>query len=184
MSDRSMGARAAAAAMVIAAGGVLPMAAWAGDLFVCPELKAAVVDAERGFASHKGAVAAQAKPLMDLGKTYLAKKTLSGAQSCSVVEVSMDEPKMRLRDTAYRCQFPSVFKLDKALRAQLSRCIAGEVDDPSDPDDFTLWVERVSSGEGYRSVEVNAQANAVNGLTLQVRQSVCTNKGNGLACEE
>jgi hypothetical protein len=51
------------------------------------------------------------------------------------------------------------------------------------PDDFTLWVDRVPSGEGYRGIEVNAQADTVTGLTLRVRQSVCTNKGEGMAWE-
>lgn len=162
----------------------LPAAAEARDAFVCAELKAAVADAGRGFAAHKGALNPQAKPLPAGGKTYLAKKILTGATSCSVVDVGMDEPTMRLRQTAYSCQFPGVSRLDKDLRTGLTRCVAGEVDDPSDPHDFTLWVDRVSSGEGYRGVEVNAQANTVTGLTLQVRQSVCTNKGEGMACEE
>lgn len=173
-----------AAGTVLATGLGLSTAALASDVFVCAELKAAVADAERGFAAHKGALNPQAKPLPAGSKTYLAKKILTGATSCSVVDVSMDEPTMRLRQTAYSCQFPGVSKLDKALRTGLTRCVGGEVDDPSDPDEFTLWVDRVSSGEGWRGVEVNAQAKAVDGLTLQVRQSVCTNKGNGLACEE
>lgn len=176
--------RPLAVGMVLMACLAQPTVAATRETFVCSELKAAVADAERGFAAHKGALNPQAKPLPAGSKTYLAKKILTGATSCSVTDVSMDEPTMRLRQTAYSCQFPGVSRLDKALRTGLTRCVAGEVDDPSDPDELTLWVDRVSSGEGYRGVEVNAQANAVNGLTLQVRQSVCTNKGNGLACEE
>lgn len=176
--------RPLAAGMVLMACLALPTVATARETFVCSELKAAVADAERGFAAHKGALNPQAKPSPAGGKTYLVKKPLTGAASCSVVDVNMDEPTMRLRQTAYSCQFPGVSRLDKALRAELTRCVAGEVDDSSDPDELTIWVDRVSSGEGYRGVEVNAQANGVNGLTLQVRQSVCTNKGNGLACEE
>ncbi len=162
----------------------LPSAAWAGDVVVCAELKAVVADAERGFASHKGAANDQASQAGAPGKTYGAKKTMTGATTCSVVDVRLDDPGMRMRQTGYSCQFPSVVKLDKALRTQLTRCVAGEVDDPSDPDDVTLWVDRVSSGEGYRGTEVNAQVNALKGLTLWVRQTVCTNKGNAQSCEE
>lgn len=162
----------------------LPAGVWAGDVWVCAELKAAVADAAQGFASHRGAANAQASQAGAPGKTYQAKKTMTGAKACSVVDVSVAEPTMRMRQTGYTCQFPSVFKIDKALRTQLTRCIAGEVDDPSDPADFTLWVERVSSGEGYRGTEVNAQVHPLNGLTLWVRQSVCTNTGDKPACEE
>lgn len=176
-----------AAGTVLATCLGLQTAALAGDVFVCAELKAAVADAQRGFASHKGALNARATPSSPGGapdKTYLAKKTMTGAKACSVVDVSLDVPKMRVRQTGYSCQFAALSKLDKALRAELTRCVAGEVDDPSDPDDLTIWVDRVSSGEGYRGTDVNAQANAVNGLTLWVRQTVCTNKGDGQACEE
>lgn len=173
-----------AAGAVVATCLGLPTSALASDVFVCTELKAAVADAGYGFASHKGALKAQTNIASTSSKTYRTKKSLTGAKACSVVDVSLDEPKMRVRQTGYSCQFPAAFKVDKALRAELTRCVAGEVDDPSDPDDLTLWVERVSSGEGYRGTEVNAQANAVNGLTLGVRQTVCTNQGGGQACEE
>lgn len=172
------------AAAVLAACLALPAAAMAREVFDCGELKAAVADAKHGFASHKGALKAQASPSPALGKTYLARQSMAGATACSVSEVKLDEPKMRLRQTAYGCRFAGVSKLDAALRTRLMRCVAGEVDDPSDPDDLTIWVDRVSSGEGYRGTEVNAQANAVDGLTLLVRQSVCTNHGGGQACED
>ena len=173
------------AGAVLAACWALPTAAVAaGDAFVCAELKAAVADAEGGFAAHKGALKAPSNAAQTAGKTYLTSQSMKGARTCSVVEASLDEPKLRLRQTAYICQFPAVLKLDQRLRDELTRCVAGEVDEPSDPDEFTLWVDRVSSGEGYRATEVNALANPVTGLTLQVRQSVCTNKGNGQACEE
>ena len=180
--DRSW--RPLAAGAVLIACFVLPTAAMARDVFVCKELKAAVADAGRGFASHKGALNAQTNSSRAPGKTYLASQSMTGATACSVVDVDLDEPKMRLRQTAYSCQFSGVSKLDKALRSQLTRCVAGEVDDPSDPDELTIWVDRVSSGEGYRGTAVNAQANAVDGLTLLVRESVCTNKGDGQDCEE
>lgn len=67
-----------------------------------------------------------------------AKKTMTGAKTCSVVAVHLDEPKMQLRQTGYSCKFPAVFKIDKALRERLSRCVAGEVDEDSDPDKFTI----------------------------------------------
>jgi hypothetical protein len=117
-------------------------------------------------------------------KTFLARKSMAGAAICGADEVSLDEPKMRQRQTACRCQFLGISRLDKALRAQLTRCGAGEADDPSDPEELTLWVIHVSSGESYRATEVNAQADAVSGLTLRVRLSVCTNTGGGLACDE
>ncbi len=160
------------------------MTALAGEVFVCAELKAAVADAGRGFAAHKGALNPQAKPSPAGGKTYLVKKSLTGAASCSVVDVNMDGPTMRLRQTAYSCQFSGVSRLDQALRTQLTRCVAGEVDGPMDPEDFTLWVSRVSSGEGYRGTEVNVQVNPLNVLTLWVRQTLCTNTGDEPACEE
>ena len=172
------------AVTVVATGWALPTAAMAREAFVCQELKAAVADAQRGFASHKSSLVAPVNVATMPGKTYQAKKLMTGAKTCRVVDVSLDEPQMQMRQTGYSCQFPAVFKLDKALRAQLTRCVAGEVEDESDPDDFTLWVDRVSSGEGFRGTEINAQVNAVDGLTLWVRQSVCTNKGNSLACEE
>jgi hypothetical protein len=96
----------------------------------------------------------------------------------------MDEPKMRLRQTGYRCQYPAVRQLGQALRAELKRCVSGEVDDPSDPGEITIWVERLSSGEGYRATEVTAVVNPVDGMTLWVRQSVCTNQGGGQACDD
>lgn len=173
------------AATVVASWLALPAVAMASEVFACQELKAAVADAQHGFASHKGALATPQSELADsFGKTYQAKKTMTGAKACRVVDVSLDEPKMRLRQTGYRCQFPAVSKLDKGLRAELTHCVAGEVDDASDPEDFTIWADRASSGEGYRGTEVSAQVNAANGLTLWVRQSVCTNKGNGQSCED
>ncbi len=173
------------AATVVATWLALPTVAMASEMFACKELKAAVTDAQHGFALHKGALATpRGEPAHPLEKTYQVKKTMTGATACRVVEVSLDEPKMRLRQMGYRCQFPAVFKLDKSVRAELTRCVAGEVDDASDSDEFTIWVERVSSGEGYRGTEVSAQVNAATGLMLWVRQSVCTNKGDGQACEE
>jgi hypothetical protein len=156
----------------------------ASDVFVCGELKAAVADAVRNLAAYNDVLKAQAKPSLASGRTYTAKLSMSGATACSVVDVSLARPKMSLRQTGYSCQFAGVSKLYKAFRAQLTRCVAGEVEDPSDTEEFIIWVDRASSGEGYRGTEVNAQANVVNGLTLLVRQSVCTNKADGLDCEE
>jgi hypothetical protein len=156
----------------------------ASDAFVCSELKAAVADAERDFLAHKGGLKVQTRATEAEERTYLAQKPMTGATACQVVDVKRDEPQMRLRQSAYSCQFAEVSRLDEALRSRLIRCVAGEVDDPSDPDELTIWVDRVSSGEGYRGTEVNAQANPVNGLTLLVRQSVCTNRGDGQACED
>lgn len=172
--------------VLIATLGVQPTVAVASELSICPELKAALAEVPRGFAAHKGALLPPGSDAKSQGKTstYQAKKTMAGAKDCRVVDVSMDEPKMLIRQTGYSCQFPATLKIDKALRSQLARCVAGEADDDSDPDEFTIWVDRVSSGEGYRGTEVSAHANAVDGLTLWVRQTVCTNKGKGLACEE
>jgi hypothetical protein len=172
------------AALGVALSLALPTAAVAADVFACAELKAAVTEAGQGFASYKGAAKVETNVARTSAKIHLAKRSMTGATACHVVDVNLDEPKMRLRQTAYSCGFSGVSKLDKALRTQLTRCVAGEVDDPSDPDELTIWASRVSSGEGYRGIEVNAQANAVNGLTLLVRQSVCTNKGSGQACED
>ena len=179
---RAVHARFACAVVVMSLA--LPVAAMAGDAFVCQELKAVVAEAGQGFSSFKGALRVQTNLARTASNIHSAKKSMTGATACSVVDVNQDQPKMRLRQTAYSCQFSKLFKLDKALRAQLTRCVAGEVDDPSDPDELTIWVDRVSSGEGYGGTEVTAQVNAVDGLTLLVRQSVCTNKGNGLACED
>ena len=172
------------ASLVLAAGAALPAVANASDRLVCQELKAAVADAQRGFAAYKGALVKTGEASDALGQTYAAKKSLTGAKVCRLVEVNLNEPKMRLRRTAYRCEFPAVRKLDPALLAELKRCVAGEVDDPTDPYDFTIWVERVSSGEGYRATEVTAVVNPVDGMTLLVGQSVCTNQGGGQACED
>ena len=173
------------AATVVATWLAVPTVAMASEVFACQELKAAVSDVPKGFAAHKGALSTPPNPAFKGWKTYKAKKTMTGAKTCSVVEVHLDEPQMRLRATGYRCQFPTVLKLDKSLRAELTRCVAGEADDdPSEPNEFTIWVDRVSSGEGYRATEVTALVNAADGLTLSVRQSVCTNKGNGQACED
>lgn len=171
-------------ATVVATWLAVPTVAMANEMFACQELKAAVSDAQKGFAAHKGALAAPSNPAVKGWKTYQAKKTMTGAKTCSVVAVHLDEPKMQLRQTGYSCKFPAVFKIDKALRERLSRCVAGEVDEDSDPDEFTIWADRVSSGEGYRATEVTALVNAADGLTLWVRQSVCTNKGSGQACED
>lgn len=172
------------AGALLAAAGVLPTAAFAGELLNCLELKAALADVPRGFAAHKGALLPPGGSANPLGRTYQAKKTMTGAKACRVVDVSMDEPKMLIRQMGYSCQYPAVIKLDKALRSQLTRCVAGEAEDDSDPHEFTIWVDRVSSGEGYRGTEVSALFNPVDGLTLWVRQTVCTNKGNGQACED
>ena len=178
------GAGSIVAGAVLASCLALPTAAVASDVFVCAELKAAVADAGNGFAAYRGALKAQTDPSPAFGKTYLAKQIMKGAKACSVVDVSLEEPKMRLQQAAYSCEFAGLSKLDKALRTQLTRCVSGEVDDPPDLDEFTIWVDRVSSGESYRATEVNVQANAVNGLTLLVRQSLCINKGDGPSCED
>ena len=183
-SARFRGAGSLVAGIVWAACAALPTAAEASDVLVCQELKAAVADAQRGFAAHKGALIRPGEPANALGKTYQAKKSMTGAKACRVVDVSLDEPKMRLRQVGYRCQFPAVLKLDKSLRAELKRCVAGEVDDPSDPYDFTIWVEHVLSDEGYRATEVTAVVNPADGMTLWVRQSECTNKGGRQACDD
>lgn len=183
-SGKGSKGQAFVAGLVVTLSVAMPGAAMAGDAFVCQELKAVVAEAGQGFSSFKGALRVQTNLARTASNIHSAKKSMTGATACSVVDVNQDQPKMRLRQTAYSCQFSKIFKLDKALRAQLTRCVAGEVDDPSDPDELTIWVDRVSSGEGYRGTEVTAQVNAVDGLTLLVRQSVCTNKGNGLACED
>lgn len=181
-------------ATVVATSLALPTAAMASELFTCPELKAAVADATRHFASYQGNAIAPTSADIALGKNYQAKnyqtknyqakKTMTDAKTCRVVDTSMEDPKSRMRQTGYSCQYPAVSKLDKALRTQLTRCVAGEVEDATDPYGFTIWVDRVSSGEGYRGTEVTATVNPVDGLTLWVRQSVCTNKGNSQACED
>lgn len=162
----------------------LPTVALAQDRLVCAELKAAVSDAQQGFAAHKGALAPPGKATQSFGKTYQAKKMMSGAKACSVVGVALDDPKKQIRQTAYQCQYPAVIQIDKALRSELTRCVAGEVDDAADRNAFTIGVDRVSSGEGYSATEVHAQVNAADGMTLQVRQTVCTNKGGGHACDD
>lgn len=184
-----------------------PLPAVAADAFVCAELKAAVADAPRHFASYRGEAIAPTnkgdaiaptdsdialekaleKALKSKNyqkKSYQAKKTMTGAKTCSVVDVSMEDPKSRMRETAYSCQYPAGFKLDKALRTQLTRCIAGEAGDGSSRYDFAILVDAVSSGMGFSGTEVNALMNPVDGLTLSVRQTVCTNKGSSKGCED
>lgn len=180
-----------------------PLPAVAADAFVCAELKAAVADAPRHFVSYQGEAIAPTnrgdaiaptdsdialekalKPKNYQKKSYQAKKTMTGAKACSVVDVSMEDPKSRMRETAYSCQYPAGFKLDKALRTQLTRCIAGEADGGSSRYDFAILVDAVSSGEGFSGTEVNALMNPVDGLTLSVRQTVCTNKGSSKGCED
>src|SRR5690606_24121053 len=85
------------------------------EVFAGQELKAAVADSERGFAAHKGTLLVSASPAILPSKTYQAKKTMTGAKTCRVVDVSLDEPQMQVRQTGYSCQYPGVFKLDKAL---------------------------------------------------------------------
>jgi hypothetical protein len=134
-SARVRGVATLVASLLLAAGSVLPAVANAGDALVCQELKAAVADAQRGFAAYKGALVKTGEASDALGQTYGARQSLTGAKACHVVEVNLNEPKMRLRRTGYRCQFPAVRKFDAALRAELKRCVSGEVDDPLDTHD-------------------------------------------------
>ena len=163
----------------------------------CKELKAVVAEADNQFSLLKGkllkkettADIAKAQGLSeeDLNMNFdssifTAKKPMTGAAECNVIQVLSDDDTSKIEQTSYDCKFDIITTLTKSIRDELRNCVSGEMNEDAGEDEFVIYVNRVESGEGYNGTSVEASANTVEGLKLSVIKSICMNKKIG-GCE-
>jgi hypothetical protein len=165
-----------------------------GQSFACPELQAVVAAAERDFAPLKGAAlpasaaqgAAEAERLaaaragLQYRRTvYAATRRLTGADGgCRIVETVLEDGASRTRQVAYECRDGAArgSRIAPAAAKQLRACVGGELDPDSDDESLAIYLDRVESGEGVRSLSVELDADAADGARLAVRKFVCLRK--------
>lgn len=162
--------------------------------FVCPELQAVVAAAERDFAPVSGAplpasadeataraesVAAARAGLQVRRTAYAAIRPLTGADGgCRIVDTALEDAGSKSRQVAYECRFGAArgTRIVAAATKQLQACVGGELDPDSDDKSLAIYLDRVESGEGVRSLSVELDADAADGARLAVRKFVCLRK--------
>jgi len=163
--------------------------------FSCPEIRSLLAEAEQDFSALKGrqlkketaADFARANRLPDakLDLTYQrvvheATKPLGRpVRACQVVDAIIEDKQSTTRQSSFECRYEprsAGARVTPAIRKQLRGCVGGEVDPDSDNDSLVLYVDRVVSGEGMRSLSVELDTHAADGMTLSVRKSVCLKK--------
>lgn len=125
---------------------------------------------------------------LGLGKNYkkitrATAQQLSGADDCEIVDVTMDSEEADLRQTAFNCRYAGLQSISDSLSKELESCLQKTADPESDSQSLTIWIDRVDSGEGYSSIAVEVESNAVQGLTLGIVKTVCLNRSEG-GCDD
>lgn len=163
--------------------------------FSCPELQAALAEGDRGFAAAKGRqvrketaedyARANGLPAGKLDFKYHrlvheARKSLTGpVTGCQVVDAYLEDDEAKFRQSSFECRYDprsSATRITPAMRKQLLGCVGGEADPESDHERLIVYVDRVASGEGERSVSVELETSAGEGTMLAIRQTVCLRK--------
>jgi hypothetical protein len=163
--------------------------------FSCPEIKAALAEADGDFAALKGRQLKKetaedyaranglpaGKPGLQFQRmVYEAKKPLSGpVTACQVVDVAIEVNQSTVRQSVFECLYEpksSAARISPAIRKQLHGCVGGEVDPDSDNEGLIIYVNRVASGEGTRGVLVELETNPADGAKLSIRKTVCLKK--------
>lgn len=180
------------------AGLAMGLAAAAGtghaQTFECPQLKAVVAAAERDFApmtggplpasAGEGAAQAESVAAAQAGLRYrrtahAVTQPLSGADGgCRIVATDLEDDASTTRQVAYECRFGAArgTRIAAAATKQLQACVGGELDPDADDESLAIYLERVESGEGVRSLSVELDADAADGARLAVRKFVCLRK--------
>lgn len=162
--------------------------------FACPELKAVVAAAERDLASMRGGslpapadegtaraerVAAAKAGLQVRRTVYEAISPLTGADGgCRIVETVLEGAASKARQITYECRYGAVrsARIAPAAAKRLQACVGGAPDPDSDDESLVIYLDRVESGEGVRSLSVELDADAADGARLAVRKFVCMRK--------
>lgn len=97
---------------------------------------------------------------------YATTHPLAGAASCEIRLVSKEDSRSALQEATYRCDWPASDGF-AALRQTMASCVAGVAIREETPESLHLYLERVPSGEGERSVVVSVEA-ATQGFRLSV----------------
>lgn len=165
----------------------------------CGELKKLVAAAESHF-DGLGAAGGERETAADLaarfgvpieelgiGRDYekltlATEQPLSGANQCEIVDVTMVDEDMDLRQTAFNCRYASLYSIPGSLREELENCLQQPIDPESDKQSLTILVDLVESGEGYTSTALEVNSNAVDGMTLGIVRTVCLNRSK-IGCE-
>lgn len=161
----------------------------------CPDLQAVLATAEAEFTPLRGKLnlsvmpgAAVKKPavapaLLDFEeRIYETTRPLRGASHCQIRAARLNDAAVALQTASYRCTWSSNAGF-AALKRSLSACIVNPVDREEDPESLHLYVQRVSSGEGEKTVLVAVETNAVREVVLNVTRVVCLNRSTG-GCDE
>lgn len=183
--------------LATAAVGLLAPAGATAQQVHCDDLKAIVAAADTDFVALRGplirkeTVADLARensvpPSALAGLDYQRQVFAAGGPrpkgaTCDVSVASIKDEESDLAQSAYRCSWQGVPGFT-ALKKSLSACLpAAERDE--DAESVYLAVERVASGEGYRSIVVSAEANTLQDVVLSIEKSVCLNRSEG-GCDD
>ena len=163
----------------------------------CDDLKALVAAAEADFAPLRGplirkeTVADLAResgvpPSALAGLDYQRQVFVAGGPrpkgaTCDVSVARIKDEESDLAQSAYRCSWQGVPGF-AALKKSLSACLPA-AEREEDVESVYLAVERVASGEGYRSIVVSAEANTLQDVVLSIEKSVCLNRSEG-GCDD
>ncbi len=120
---------------------------------------------------------------------YASTRQLAAAANCSVIVARAEDPGSIISEARLQCVWSSAGKSEvqfAAIRKALQACaIAAQVED-DDADSYTLFVDRVESGEGWGGVSVAADRQSPSpdaGPSVAVIHAVCQAKATG-ACDD
>ncbi len=171
-------------------------AAVSAATFQCNELEKLIDAAENHF-SELGTTIRERETVADLaarlgvtieepglGRSYekvtrAVAQPLSGADDCEIVDVTLTDEDVDLRETVFQCRYAGINSISDSLREELKDCLQKPIEPDSDSQSLTIWVDRVDSGEGYAGTAVEVGSNAVEGLTLGIIRAVCLNRSEG-----
>lgn len=158
----------------------------------CSELRNIVDAAETDFASLRGERVRTETPadiargygapepdpdgMKYLNEVYTTTQPLSGGD-CEIRSARIDDDAASMNQTVFFCSWQQDAPFE-TLKGSLTSCFANaEVDE--DAGSIDLYVDYVSSGEGYRGLSLSASESPLGEFQLSVVKTVCLNRAPG-----
>lgn len=98
---------------------------------------------------------------------YATTRPLAGAASCEIRLVNKEDARSALQEASYRCDWPATDGF-AVLRQAVASCVPGVTMREETPESLRLYLERIPSDEGERSVVVSVEHAAMQGARLSV----------------
>ncbi len=110
-------------------------------------------------------------------RIHATTRPLAGAGSCEIRMTIHDSARFALRDSTYRCEWPSRDAF-AALAQSVASCLRSEAIREEAPESLRFYLAQDRSGEsvGERSVRVSIDAGTARAATISITKSACRDR--------